>query len=204
MSNTVFNFWRTRMILGDIAQVKTGLVLTRKKASIETKEQVTYQLLTLNNISEDGSIIQDVFESFTSNERLQEHYFTQKNDILIRLNHPFTAVFIDEKYTSLLIPSYFAVIKVTSKDILPQYLAWYLNSDYIKRELQRQQFGSRIVSTNKQAIKQLPINVPSLNKQQTIIKLYQLYKREQSLYKQLMEEKELLFNEITKKLLGGE
>lgn len=191
------------MFLGDIAQVKTGLVLSRKKAEIKTNAKATYKLITLNNISEDGFIINDTFEEFLSDEELEFHYFTQKGDVLLRLSQPFTAIYIDENHTDLLIPSYFAVIKVNEEKILPQFLAWYLNTDSVKNELQRSQSGSRIVSTNQQAIKHIPITETPIDKQKVLIKIYQLFQKEIFLYKKILEEKELYFKGITQQLLGG-
>lgn len=201
--NTVFDFRECFMFLGDIAEIKTGLVLSRKKAEIKTDVKATYKLLTLNNIGEDGSIINDSFEEFFCNELLEDHYFTKEGDVLLRLSRPFTAIYIDQSLLGLLVPSYFAVIKVNEEKILPQFLAWYLNTNNVKKELQRSQSGSRIASTNQQAIKRIPIRETPISKQKTWIKLYALHQKEKLLYKKLIEEMELYFQGITRQLLGG-
>ena len=194
---------RCDMQLGEVAQIKTGLVLSRKKAEIEYDAKATYKLLSLKNISEDGMIVNESFDEFTSNENLDEHYFTEEGDVLMRLSQPFTTVYIDKNYTGLLIPSYFAIIKVNETKVLPQYIAWYLNTKNVKNELERSQAGSRIPSTNQHTIKNIPIVLTSINKQQVLIEFYQLHQREKLLYKKLLEEKELLFQGITQQILGG-
>ena len=191
------------MQLGEVAQIKTGLVLSRKKAEIEYDAKATYKLLSLKNISEDGMIVNESFDEFTSNENLDDHYFTEEGDVLMRLSQPFTTVYIDKNYTGLLIPSYFAIIKVNDPKVLPQYIAWYLNTKNVKNELERSQAGSRIPSTNQHTIKNIPIVLTSINKQQVLIEFYQLHQREKLLYKKLIEEKELLFQGITQQILGG-
>ncbi len=191
------------MQLGEIAQIKTGLVLSRKKAEIEYDAKATYKLLSLKNISEDGMIVNESFDEFTSNENLDDHYFTEEGDVLMRLSQPFTTVYIDKNYTGLLIPSYFAIIKVNDTKVLPQYIAWYLNTKKVKNELERSQAGSRIPSTNQHTIKNIPIVLTSINKQQVLIEFYQLHQREKLLYKKLIEEKELLFQGLTQQILGG-
>lgn len=191
------------MLLGDIAHVKTGLVLSRKKPKLAQDTKIRYNLLTLNNINEDGLIFNEIFDEFHSYEELDEHYFTEKDDILLRLSQPFTSVYIDEKHTGLLTPSYFATIKVNDNRVLPQFLAWYLNTKYVKHELERSQSGSRILATNQQAIKNIPIKLPSMTKQKAIIELYELHLKEKNLYKKLVEEKEILFQGIAQQLLGG-
>lgn len=191
------------MQLGEIAQIKTGLVLSRKKAEIEYDAKATYKLLSLKNISEDGMIVNESFDEFTSNENLDDHYFTEEGDVLMRLSQPYTTVYIDKNYTGLLIPSYFAIIKVNETKVLPQYIAWYLNTVNVKKELERSQAGSRIPSTNQHTIKNIPIVLTSINKQQVLIEFYQLHQREKQLYKKLIEEKELLFHGVTQQILGG-
>lgn len=191
------------MQLGDIAQIKTGLVLSRKKADIEYNAKARYKLLSLKNVSEEGIIIDKSFDEFISKDTLEGHYFTREGDILIRLSEPYTAVYISSEHSGLLIPSYFAIIKVRDNSILPQYLAWYLNTNYVKFELERSQFGTRIPSTNQNAIKNIPIEVTPISKQKLLVELYQLHQREKLLNKKLMFEKEQLFKGMTQQLLGG-
>jgi restriction endonuclease S subunit len=195
--------WRCDMQLGEIAEIKTGLVLSRKKSEIGYDAKATYKLLSLKNISEDGMVINQIFDDFISNEHLDDHYFTKEGDVLIRLSQPYTAVFIDKEYTGLLVPSYFAIIKVKETKALPQYVAWYLNTMNVKKELERAQAGSRIPSTNQHTIRNISIVLPPISKQKVLIELYQLHQREKLLYKKLIEEKELLFQGVTQKILGG-
>ncbi|MGG3772960.1 restriction endonuclease subunit S [Heyndrickxia faecalis] len=189
------------MQLGDIAQIQTGLVLSRKKAEMPYEAKATYRLLTLKNISEDGFIENDSFEMFTSRDELDDRYFTAEGDVLMRLNQPYTAVYVDKDHTGLLIPSYFAVIKVNQAKVLPQYLAWYLNTSNVKKELERSQAGSRIPSTNQHVIRNLSFELLSTSKQKTLIELYQLHQKEKMLYRKLMEEKELYFQTIVQQIL---
>lgn len=191
------------MHLGDIAEIKTGLVLTRKKAEVGFETKATYKLLSLKNISEDGMIISDSFEEFVSNDYLDDHYFTEEGDVLMRLSHPYTAVYIDKEHSGLLVPSYFVIIKVNQAKILPQYLAWFLNTPTAKHQLEKEQAGSRIPGTNKKAISNLSILHSPISKQKALIKLYQLHQREKTLYMKLLQEKELYFQGITQQLLGG-
>ncbi|MDA2631653.1 restriction endonuclease subunit S [Bacillus cereus] len=189
------------MQLGDIAKIKTGLVLSRKKAEVNYNVKAKYQLITLKNITDDGLIDNDSYEEFLSNDELDNHYFTKEGDVLMRLSHPHTAVFIEKQYSGLLIPSYFAIIKVDQTKFLPGYIAWYLNSVIVKKELERSQSGSRIPSTNQNVLKTLPVVWATLSKQKALIDLYRLHHKEKSLYEKLIEERELLFQGISQQIL---
>ncbi|MEK4801056.1 restriction endonuclease subunit S [Oceanobacillus sp. FSL K6-0118] len=190
------------MQLREIAVVKTGLVLSRKKAEFEHETMATYKLITLRNITNDGTIDSTTYEEFKSNDVLDSHYFTQEGDVLIRLSHPNTAVYIDKEASGLLIPSYFAIIKVDKSKLLPEFLAWYLNSKEIKKEFERFQSGTRIPSTNQNIIKTLPISVTTIDKQKSLIDIYRLHLKEKELYRMLIEEKEKWFAGLSKQILN--
>ncbi|WP_099363594.1 restriction endonuclease subunit S [Fredinandcohnia onubensis] len=191
------------MQLGEIAQIKTGLVLSRKKAEIEYDVKATYKLLSLKNISEDGLIVNDSFDDFDSDDYLDDHYFTEEGDVLMRLSQPYTAVYIGKDHAGLLVPSYFAIIKVNETMVLSQYVAWYLNTMNVKKELERSQAGSRIPSTNQHTIRNIPIILSPISKQKVLIEFYRLHQKEKMLYKKMIEEKELLFEGVTQQILGG-
>lgn len=189
------------MLLGNIANVKTGLVLSRKKAEVEYDKKATYKLLTLKNITDDGLINTQSFEDFVSNDELDEHYFTKEGDVLMRLSHPHTSIYIKKEHSGLLIPSYFAIIKLDQKTFLPEYIAWYLNSTKVKNELEKSQSGSRIPSTNQNVLKAIPVDCITLSKQRALIELYRLHQQEKQLFKRLIEEKESWFQGVSQKLL---
>lgn len=189
------------MKLGEIADIKAGLVLSRKKAKIKYEVKKEYKVLTLKNIEVDGSFNDEEFELFESNDILDSQYFTQAGDILIRLSYPNTVVYIEEKHSGLIIPSYFAVIKITNNNFTPQYIAWYLNTDKVKKELLKSQTGTVISNTNKNILSDLDIKTLSLDQQQKIAKIQKLYWREKGLLNQLISEKEKQYKAISQKLL---
>ncbi|MGK5511089.1 restriction endonuclease subunit S [Brevibacillus formosus] len=191
------------MRLGDIAEIRTGLVLTRKKATIQYNIQAKYRLLTLKNIDESGTFNNESFDEFLSNDLLEKHYFTEIGDVLIRLSQPNTAVFVDEQYYGLLVPSSFAIIKVNQLMCMPEYLAWYLNSDEVKKEFERSQAGTRIPTTNKNVLETLQISLATLEKQEAIMELFKLHQKEKALYIKLIQEKEHWFKALSKKITEG-
>lgn len=192
------------MKLGEIAEIKTGLVLTRKKAKLESETRAKYKLVSLYNVNEDGLFNEKPCEVFRSKSELDEKYFTEKGDILFRLTSPNTAVYIKEEYEGLLVPSSFGIIRVYSNHFLPQYVAWYLNTTYIKHLLEREQTGSVISSTNKSILERIEVKEIPLENQRKIVELLNLYHKEKELYAKLMKEKEKLFQSITKKIINSQ
>lgn len=191
------------MKLGDIADIKMGLVLSRKKAETEYEIKQEYKLISLKNIEDDGMPNDIPLELFASYEDLDDQYFTQEGDILMRLSHPNTAVYIDKEWTNLLVPSYFAIIRLyKDKGFNPEYVSWYLNSDTIRRELIRVQTGTAIFTTNKNTIASLYIKKIPIKTQEAIVEVQRLHWQERHLLNKLIDEKEKLYRGITDKLIN--
>lgn len=190
------------MLLGEIAQIKTGLVLTRKKAEIDFEIKAQYRLISLKNIQVDGTLTDEPFDEFKSKDELDEEYFTQEGDVLIRLSHPNTAIFIDKELEGLLVPSYFASIRIHNQFFMPGYIAWYLNTDKVKSELLKFQAGTNIPSTNKNVLEQINIPEVEMEKQRMITDVQLLYRKEKGLYLRLMYEKEKLYKAVSYSIIG--
>lgn len=186
-------------MLGDIADIRAGMVITRKKAMNSNEVKATYNMFTLKNIDS----LYEPYEEFQSNDVLSSQHFTEEGDILFRLNYPYSAVYIDESRARLLIPSTFAVMKIQVDFFLPEYVAWYLNTAFVKKELEKGQAGTRIPSTNKATLRAIPLEPIELEKQRNIVQLYKLHLQEKQLLTNLIKEKEKLFQAQTKKVLQG-
>ena len=189
------------MQLKDISTITTGLVTTRKKASMKFEVEEIYKLLTLNAVEDYGTIDRDELSKFESVEKLKDQYFTQEGDILVRLNEPFTSIYINKENEGILIPSYFVKLRVTNKKFKAEYVAWYLNSEKVKRDFLRSQSGTLVASINQKVIYEIDIWAKTIKEQEDIVNLYRLYIREIELMKKLMEEREKQFNGITEKLI---
>lgn len=193
------------MRLGDIANIRTGLVLSRKEAETEYEIKQEYKLISLKNVGDDGMPKDTPLEIFLSNEELEDHYFTQEGDILMRLSQPNTAVYIDKEWTDLLVPSYFAIIRLDrDKGFIPEYVSWYLNSAAIRHELIRVQTGTAIFTTNKRTLSSLNIEKIPIEKQEEIVEVQRLHWRERRLLNSLIDEKEKYYRGITEKLMKAD
>ena len=189
------------MKLGEIAKIKIGLVLIRKKAKIKYEIKDIYNLITLKNIEDNGVFNNEPFEIFKSNDELDEGYFTEEGDIIVRLSHPYTAVYIDKNKAGLLVPSSFSIIKLTTSNYIPEYITWCLNSDKTKKELIKSQTGTAMMTTNKTILASIDIKEIPIEDQKRIAKIQELYLKERELLYKLIEEKEKYYKSITNKLI---
>ncbi len=194
------------MFLEDIIDIKTGIIITRKKADFSDNIKKIYKMITLKNVNEAGYIDDNNEEYLESKEEISNDFFTKKNDILIRQSYPFTCIYIDERHEGLLVPSYFMIIRIKKNIISPQYLSCYLNTEQVKNELIKSQAGTLNPTTNKKTLYSIEIHtydIPNLEEQQKVVKIIECINKERMLYKKIIEEKERLYKTIQNKIFKG-
>ncbi|MDD2445951.1 MAG: restriction endonuclease subunit S [Clostridia bacterium] len=184
----------------DIADIKSGLVLSRKRADIKDKI-VRYKQLTLKSIDVLGSIDFNLCEDFFSKEKLSKDYLTHKNDIIIKLTEPFTAVLICEDNENLVVSSNFAIIR-NIKNIDRNYLKYYLNYGNGKKEIYNNLQGSIIKSIKTTNLQAIAIDIPILKNQKRIIEILDLQEEKLRLCKKLENAEKQKFNYFINKLIA--
>lgn len=88
------------------------------------------------------------------------------------------------------------IIRLTSKDILPDYLCWYLNQPSVMALMKAQQVGTGTPLIHKQVIENLEIPVPDLETQRRIVELAKLQIREIELYQAIAEKRTSITNQL--------
>ena len=187
------------MKLGDIINLRTGLVLNRKVVSKGDKF-IKYNQLTLKSIIENGIINKNALDIFYSKERLKLEYFTQKNDVIVRLSYPYTAILIDDGNKNLLVPSHFVIIKCNENILNPGYLQWVLNSERVKNKISKLTSTSFLGTISTKFFINYDIDIPPLSKQEMIYNINKLAQKENLLLNKLREEKNLYYKLLTNKI----
>ncbi|MEA5057226.1 MAG: restriction endonuclease subunit S [Anaerotignum propionicum] len=186
--------------LSDWANIRSGLVLARKQSSSPTENN--YKLLTLKSISSNGYIEKDLLEDYYATEKLNSNYISQKDDIIVRISSPYTAVLIDGTTEGFVISSYFTVIRSNKNKLLPEYLYWLLNNEETLKTIQKNNFGNILGSIRPQFFSDMEIFLLPLNEQQRISELNLLFMKEQKLLEDLKNEKKLKAKLVLEKYYG--
>lgn len=92
--------------------------------------------------------------------------------------------------------STFYVLTLRAKDILPEFLAWYLNSDRVQSFLRLIAKGATISNIPKKELQEIKINVPSFEEQRKIVEVDKLRLKEQILMRQLAKNRDLLVRKL--------
>ncbi len=181
------------MILEDVAAIRTGVVTTRKKAGEKDSVIYEYGLLNLKCAATAGYLDLQYIETLGTVEPLKSEYFTQMDDILVRLSTPYTVIMITkEDWCGYLVPSHFAIIRVNKEVASPEYILWLLKRKSTKQKILQNISGTGAFGTiNSKFFNSLPVlNLP-LNKQRVIGQLQILSEKEQELLHKLAAQKEI-------------
>lgn len=189
--------------LGDIAKINTGLVVKRKQAGLSEEVFANYKMLTLKSFEQEGWLNENELDYFDSIEQLGSKYLTCKGDVVIRLSYPNKAIAINKDNEGILIPSLFAVIRLSDSTILPDYLSIYLNSDEMKEFYAKTVIGSAIQIIKTSLLNEVIVKAPDIETQQKVIELYTLMRKEKVLLEELMEEKARYNKTVLRKLITG-
>ena len=187
------------MQLQQFADVRSGLVVTRKQAQKPEETACTYQLLNLKAVTDSGGIDRTALLPFHATEQLADHYFTHAGDIIVRISEPYTAVFITAETAGLLIPSHFVIVRVDTAKSFPEYVAWYLNRDRIRKAFRLSCAGT-LLQIKPSTVAEAEIKLPNLDRQRQIIKLNQLAQAELALLEKQLAQKRLYYKKLIEKV----
>jgi len=177
--------------LKDIATIKTGLVLNRKKAS-SYEDTKSYKVISLKAFSNSIFLDTAYSEEFITDKDIDDFFFTKVGDIVVRLRAPIIAVCIDETSKDMIVPSLMCIVRIKDKDMIdPKYLANYLNSNIIQKTLNKNIKGTTIAMIKTADLGNIDVVFPSLKEQQTIVSFLELSQKEISLIENLKRKKEL-------------
>lgn len=185
----------------DCAEVLPGF---SAKTAIVGDPGGTVQVITGQHLSKDEPY------RYQSNHKLlinpakgSEKYFVKPGDILFMSRGPKNyAVLIADVPQPAIAPLTFFIIKA-KQNVLPDYLAWYLNQEPARVQLNEIRTGAGTPMIPRQEFCDMTIPLPSLAVQKRISELSHLQSRETSLLKQLAEETERLQRLTGQQLLSG-
>ena len=190
--------------ISDISEIKTGLVLNRKKADKNIDEKFRYKVVSLKSFAE-NAIYDDAFaDEFISSEQINEEYKVSQGDILLRLREPNFAVYIDKEYSDLVYTSLMVRIRVSSDKFDPHFVAHYLNSSAVKRALAPDVSGTTISMIGVASINNLKIPAINLQTQNKIVKYLNLARQESEILQNLAAQKQRYHKSIFENLIKEE
>lgn len=171
-----------KTLIKDITNIQTGLF-----AKPSDKGEVVY--LQSKHFDENGKLLGELHPDLLANS-ISEKHFLKDGDVLFAAKGTknFAAVYENHNEPAVASTSFF-VLRLTDKNVLPEYLGWILNHPNTQYVIKDNARGTAIPSIRKSVLEDLEIPIPSLEKQRTVIQLSALVQKENELRMSILQKR---------------
>ena len=145
-----------KIILDEIAEIISGLSYRRYLDD----EGDIFKIIVQRSIKKDGELSD--FEERSLTYDIKDRYFTQKNDVLMKMTYPYDVVCVNEE--NLVISDRIAIIRL-KEGYHPNFIAHLLTNAHIKKQLHELGGSGKMPHTSLKEIKQLQLVIPDFNTQ---------------------------------------
>lgn len=138
--------------------------------------------------------------------KVKEHHLARKGDLVFRSRgHVTTAAILLGDPGRAVVAAPLLRIRVSKPDmVLPEYLNWYISQREAQMFLASRAKGTVQKMISKQAIEDLEISLPSVEKQKKIVELALLADREQTLIQALANKRKQYIAAVSMQFARGE
>ncbi|MFU8861378.1 MAG: restriction endonuclease subunit S [Cyclonatronaceae bacterium] len=174
--------------LKHVAYVQMGYSF---RSRLEISEDGDVAVIQMKDLRNDNTVNCDDLAEITM-EDVKKHHLAQKGDLVFRSRgHVNTSAILIDDPGSAVVAAPLLRIRVTKPDlVLPEYLNWYIRQRDAQVFLASRARGTVQKMISKQAIEELEVALPSIEKQKKIVELASLINREQTLLNTLADKRE--------------
>lgn len=165
------------VVLKDIASVQLGHSF---RAGVSPHRDGSVRVVQMRDLRSDGIV------DLKSPDRVEiappDHQWLRRGDILVRSRgDSVSSAIVDAQADRVVAAAPLLVIRVTSQLVLPHYLNWFINQRPSQGYFAKNMEGSNVKMISRGALESLPLDLPSLDRQQTLVELAGLAAREKQL-----------------------
>jgi restriction endonuclease S subunit len=189
--------------LNEIADVSTGYI---KRETKKTAEPIYISIIQLRNLNVNGVIdytnIKE--EELGINDRYPKLF---SGDVIFAAKgSKRSAGVIDRDIKGITASNHYLIIRIRQEykgRILPEYLSFYLRQKPATDYFNLHGTGSHMPFISAAALKELPVELPDIEKQKKTVELDKLISREQELAEEVRDLKNKMYKEILARVLSG-
>ena len=135
----------------------------------------------------------------------KEPNYLQEGDVLFlaRGNNNYASAVINPFENAVCSPIFFQ-LRLKEKALLPGFLAWQINQAPVQKQLMRTTEGTLQKNVSKMILQDIEIAIPSVNTQQSVIKLANCFFEQIRTHQQLIENTKLAMTAIANDILSGD
>lgn len=165
--------------LKHIASIQTGIF-----AKTVSNGEIVY--LQAKHFTENGQLHSSLHPDLKADNIIDKHLLRHGDVLFAAKGTKNFAVWYESKNEPAVASTSFFVIRLTEKNILPEFLVWFINHPTTQKFLKGKAIGTSIVSISKSVLEELEIPIPDVQTQKAILKINQLHNKEKNL-KQLIQ-----------------
>lgn len=146
-----------------------------------------------------GKIVQDELYELEYKSDFDDKKLTKAGDIVVKLSSPYDAAYITKEDEGLLITSFCIIIRNTSKTLMSEYLAAFLNSEVYLKQVMDMVSGAAVPMLTMGKIKDVMVREMELEDQRQVAEYFQNITLKEEIMAQIIA----LEKEKLNSVLGG-
>jgi restriction endonuclease S subunit len=184
--------------LKEIAKINVGLAF---RSTPKTSLNGNFSVIQMKDLGDDNIVN---FENLIkiNHKNPKEQYLAKQGDVIIRsrgLNKK--VALVNQNCINIIVSAPLFIVKITSTEVLPEYLFFYLNQKPAQDYLIKCTKGSLVKMIGREDIEDLVIKIPDLNKQKLIGKLPIMINEEKALLNKIQFKRELYIKSLLQQKL---
>ena len=188
----------TEVALKTVASIQVGY---QAKARIKERARGTHRLIQSKDFDSFYRLRSENLTAFFP-ERKPEIYSVRKGDILFQARGVVHFAYcIEDDLKDTLAAGSFYILRTKNENLLPQYLAWWLNQSKAQAYFQSQARGAGMSFISKSTLSRLQVQIPPLSVQKKVVKIVTLTRHEQFLLGRLSDLRSRLVKAVCTKAI---
>lgn len=171
-----------KALLKDIASIQMGYSF---RSRLQATDSGSVAVIQMKDLTDENTVDCNNL-TLTDISKFNENHYVKKGDLIFRSRglSATSAIVVDDPGIAVLSSPLFK-IRLTRPDVLPEYLNWFISQLPAQIYLASHAKGTTQQMISKEALEQLEVLLPPLEKQKVIVALAALAEEEQRIMKQL-------------------
>ena len=189
------------MKLEQIADIHIGTIF---RSRLMTSAKGRIKVIQMRNLTAGNRIDIKGAACIEGDGDLKAHHELRVGDILFRSRGlRTTAKLLTEETDLTIVSAPIFVIRVKTERARPSYLVWWINQPSSQAYLHARSEGSSVKMISKQTLANLPVAIPSVEKQECIADYYELTMQEQVLLNKIRIKRKRYAHEIMREMASS-
>jgi restriction endonuclease S subunit len=164
--------------LGHITTIQTGFF-----AKTVAEGEIVY--LQARHFDENGQMINILHPELKADDITEKHLLRPGDVLFVAKGTKNIAAVYESHNPPAVASTSFFVLRLFKENVLPEYLAWFINHPDAQKKLKGDAIGSSMVSISKAALEKLEISIPDVQTQRAILNIMDLRNTEKKLRQQI-------------------